>query len=267
LTVTVCPATLIVPDLGDVSVFSAMENGTLPLPLPPVEPVSVIQGAFDTAVHAHVDVVVTFTLFVDELAATERVIGATPNVHGPGEVPVWLTVKVCPATVNVPVREVGSGLAPTVNCTVAFPELLAPAVIVSHGALLAAVQSHVDGASTVTDRAPPVASMARPVADRWNVHADGAGAGSLTVNVCPAMVRLPDLGLEVVLAAALNWTVPLPLPLPPAVMLSHDTLLVAAQPHPVGAVTVTEPAPPVALMAWLVAESPYVQGVPAWLTV
>jgi hypothetical protein len=64
-----------------------MENGTLPLPLPPVDPVNVSHGAFDTAVHPQFAVVVTFTLLVDGLAATDRLVGATPKVHGAGEVP------------------------------------------------------------------------------------------------------------------------------------------------------------------------------------
>ncbi len=61
----------------------------------------------------------------------------------------------------------------------------------------------------------------------------------VTVNVCPAIVSVPVLWLVVGLAETVYETVPLPLPLAPAVMVIHETLLVAVQLHPVGAVTVT----------------------------
>ena len=57
-----------------------------------------------------------------------------------------------------------------------------------------------------------------------------------------------------VLAAALNATGPVPLPLAPDVTVSHAALLLAVHAQPLGAVTVTEPAPPAAVSAWLVAE-------------
>ena len=76
----------------------------------------------------------------------------------------------------------------------------------------------------------------------------------VTVNVLPATVNVAVRVAVVVFAAALNATGPVPLPLAPEVTVSHAALLVAVQPHPVGAVTVTEPAPPAAVSAWLVAE-------------
>ena len=60
----------------------------------------------------------------------------------------------------------------------------------------------------------------------------------MTVNVCPATVRVP-LRAAPVLAATLNSTAPGPLPLAPDVMLSHDALLLAVQLHPLLVETVT----------------------------
>jgi len=90
----------------------------------------------------------------------------------------------------------------------------------------------------------------------------------LTVTVCPATVSVPFRAAPG-FAATLNRTDPLPLPLAPEVMVSHDgALLAAVQAQVAGPVTVT---------VWLVA--PPAGGVnvngltvrlhsnPAWLTV
>ena len=56
-------------------------------------------------------------------------------------------------------------------------------------------------------------------------------------------------------AAALNDTVPFPLPLAPLVTVSHDVLLLTpVHEHPAGAVTVVEPLPPPAATDWLAGE-------------
>jgi hypothetical protein len=69
----------------------------------------------------------------------------------------------------------------------------------------------------------------------------------VTVNVVPAIVIVPVWAVVVALAAALNATVPLPVPLAPEVTVSHDVLLLTAvQAHVAPAVTVTEPVPPAA---------------------
>ena len=81
-----------------------------------------------------------------------------------------------------------------------------------------------------------------------------AAPACVTVKVCPASVKVAVRMDDVVFAAALNATGPAPLPLAPDVTVSHAALLVAVQAHPVGAVTVTEPEPPAADNAWLVAE-------------
>ena len=63
------------------------------------------------------------------------------------------------------------------------------------------------------------------------------------MKVWPAIVSVP-LRAAPVLAAALNCTDPLPLPLAPDVMVSHVALLAAVHPHPLLVVTLTGPLPP-----------------------
>jgi hypothetical protein len=64
-----------------------------------------------------------------------------------------------------------------------------------------------------------------------------------TVNVRPAIVSDPDRDGPVV-DAAVNRTVPFPVPLSPDEIVSHDALLPAVHAHPDGAVTATVPLPP-----------------------
>jgi hypothetical protein len=63
----------------------------------------------------------------------------------------------------------------------------------------------------------------------------------VTVNVRPAMVSVPVRELAPVFAATEYVTVPFPLPLAPEAILIQETLLAAAQLHPLDAVTVTLP--------------------------
>jgi hypothetical protein len=65
----------------------------------------------------------------------------------------------------------------------------------------------------------------------------------LTVNVRPAIASVPDRPGPFV-DATVKLTVPLPLPLPPAVIEIHGALLLALQAQPPGAVTETPPLPP-----------------------
>ena len=67
-----------------------------------------------------------------------------------------------------------------------------------------------------------------------------------TVNICPAMVNVPLREVVELFAAALKLTAPLPEPLAPAVMVSQLAPLVAVHAHPVPAVTLVVPVPPVA---------------------
>jgi hypothetical protein len=63
------------------------------------------------------------------------------------------------------------------------------------------------------------------------------------VTVWFAIVNVPPRAAPV-FAAALIDTLPLPVPLAPAVIESHDALLVAVHVHPAAAVTVTGPVAP-----------------------
>ena len=63
----------------------------------------------------------------------------------------------------------------------------------------------------------------------------------MTVNVMPATLSVPVRDVVAVLAVAEKLTVPLPLPEPPVVIVSHEAPLVAAHAHPVTAFTPTEP--------------------------
>ena len=72
-------------------------------------------------------------------------------------------------------------------------------------------------------------------------------AACVTENVWPAMVSEPLRGVPLGLAAALNATVPVPLPLAPLVTVNHDvSLLTPVHAQPANVVTVVEPVPPVA---------------------
>ncbi len=68
------------------------------------------------------------------------------------------------------------------------------------------------------------------------------------------MVIVPVL-LEPILAATEKATVPLPVPLPPAVTVIHEALLTAVQVQPTPAETLTLPFPPVSPKLAFVADS------------
>ena len=74
----------------------------------------------------------------------------------------------------------------------------------------------------------------------------------LTVKLCPPIVSEPLRGVAFGFAAALNATVPGPLPLAPLVTVSHDVLLLTpVHAQPVSAVTAVDPVPPAAATDWL----------------
>jgi hypothetical protein len=85
------------------------------------------------------------------------------------------------------------------------------------------------------------------------------------VNVCPAMVIVPDRAAPG-FAATLYCTAPLPEPVAPDVIVIHDALLVAVQPQPEAAETDTLPLPAFSLNALLCGLIEYEQGA-AWVTV
>ena len=128
-----------------------------------------------------------------------EVVGEIVNVHG---APAWVTVKVCPPIVIVPVRDVVPVLAATLYATVPLPLPVAPLVIVIHDALLVAVQLQL--APLVTPTVPVVAAddvRFDAVGEIANVQ--GVAPACVTVKVCPPIVIVPVRELVPVLAATL----------------------------------------------------------------
>src|SRR5215471_20710086 len=114
--------------------------------------------------------------------------------------------------------------------------------MVNHaGVLLVAAHVQLPNAA-VTPTVPLVAADVGDalVASSVNVH--GAPA-CVTVNVCPAIVSVPVRGVGVRFAATAYPTVPLPVPLDPAVTVNHvGAVLVAVHVQlPNAAVTPTVP--------------------------
>ncbi len=267
LTVKVCPATVTVPVRAVPAALAATVSATVPLPVPVAPAVTVIQLALLVAVRAHPVVPVTVTDSEAPDAATlDWLAGEIENA--PHAAASWVTVKVCPATVTVPVRAVPAALAATVSATVPLPVPVAPAVTVIQLALLVAVRAHPVVPVTVTDSEAPDAATLDWLAGEIE-NAPHAAASWVTVKVCPATVTVPVRAVPAALAATLSATVPLPVPVAPAVTVIQLALLVAVRAHPVVPVTVTDSdAPDAATLDWLAGEienAPHAAA--AWLTV
>jgi hypothetical protein len=81
VTVTVCPATVTVPVREVVAVFAATVSVVVPLP-EPLAGDTVIQAAFEDAVHVHPLVAFTVRLVVPPPLPTDALVGDTVNEHG-----------------------------------------------------------------------------------------------------------------------------------------------------------------------------------------
>jgi hypothetical protein len=218
-------------------VFAATENWVTPLPLPLAPEVIVIHVALLVAVHAQPVKAVTFTLPVPPLAMKLWVVGLMVNKQPE----LWVTVKVLPPMVNVPVR-CGPVFAATENCVTPSPLPLAPEVMVIHVALLAAVHAQPVAVVTLTEPDPPLAGTLCEVGLRVNEQPELC----VTVNVWPAMVNVP-VRCGPVLAATENCVEPLPVPLAPVVIVIQVALLAPVQAQSLAVVTLTEPPPPLAV--------------------
>ena len=162
-------------------------------------------------------------------------------------------MKVCPAIVSVPVRAEEDPFAATLIATVPSPAPLAPPVMVSHGAWLAAVHAQPPPVSTVAEIGPPPAATDSVADDNVNVHV-GPGAPAAvcdSVYICPAISTVPDRSRPVFGATSIA-TLPLPVPDAPMLTVIQDALLVAVQEHDGPAVTRIVRLPPVASIASLV---------------
>ena len=95
------------------------------------------------------------------------------------------------------------------------------------------------------------------------VGAHGPPPACVTVKTCPLTTMLADR-CGPLLAATEKFTVPLPLPFPGGVMVTHDVSAErAVQLHPPGAVTLKLPAPALPLKFWLVGLTDVTQLVPS----
>jgi hypothetical protein len=138
--------------------------------------------------------------------------------------------------------------AATLTLTTPLPVPLPPLAIVNHAAFDVAVHAH--DVVTPTVVVPPSAATLTSVGRIANVHVCAAAAW-LTVNVRPPIDAVPVRATPV-LAAADTVTLPLPVPLAPAVIVSHDALEVAVHAHDeADAVTATAAVPPSAAMVAL----------------
>jgi hypothetical protein len=166
LTVNVRPAIVAVPVRAVVAVLAATDIATVPFPEPLAPLVIVSQDAPLVAVQAQPARLVTDTLAAWPPASALVDVGVIEYVQAAA---AWFTLKVCPAMLSVPVREVVAVFALAEKLTVPLPLPEAPAVIVSHDAPLVAVHAQPTAALTPTD---PVDAAAPTDAD----DADRAGA-------------------------------------------------------------------------------------------
>jgi hypothetical protein len=137
-------------------------------------------------------------------------------------------------------RDDAAVLAVALNATGWVPVPVAPAVIVSQLAELAAVHAQPGPAVTVTDAVDAAAPIDALAVESTGVH--GALPDCATVNGRPAIVSVAARPAVEVFPAALKSIRAVPLPDAGEVMVSHATGLLAVQSQTDARVTVTAPA-------------------------
>jgi hypothetical protein len=151
-----------------------------------------------------------------------------------------VTVKVLPAIVRVPVRELDPVLASTVKPTLAEPVPLAPVVTEIHAALLAAAHAQPAGEVSATMPLPPLAPKLCDVGE----------IALLQGPACVTVIHWPPITIEPVRLSApvLGSTVKVavPGPLPMLLVEIQRAADAAIQLHPGAVSTSTEPVPPAA---------------------
>src|SRR5439155_1610012 len=162
---------------------------------------------------------VTVSVPEPQPTATACDAGDSVEVHG---TPACVTVKVLPATVSVPVRDVPAVFAAMLNVTLPLPVPAAPVATVIHASLLTAVHAHPVGAVTVVLPVPPPATTDWLVGEIVSVHVTPAW---VTVALLPPAVIVPLRDVVEVFAAAVNEIDPLPMPVPPAVIVIHASVV------------------------------------------
>src|SRR5213593_2622883 len=105
----------------------------MPLPLPLAPAVIVIKPLLLVAVQLQPAKVDTDMVPVPPVASKLRPVGLIEKEHT--GLAFWVTVKVCPAMVSVPLRPIVSGLFATVKLTVPLPLPPLPDVIEIQGTL------------------------------------------------------------------------------------------------------------------------------------
>ena len=169
---------------------------TDPLPLPLAPAVTVIHAALLVAVQPQPVPAVTGSTPVKLAGAMLIDVDDSDTVQTGA---AWVTVKVLPPTVKVPVRADVPVLAATLYVTEPLPLPDAPAVIVIHAALLTAVHPQPVPALTETTPVKPIDPTLLDVAESVARHTLPA---CVTVNEFPPAVSVPVLGLVSVLLAA-----------------------------------------------------------------
>jgi len=112
---------------------------------------------------------------------------------------------------------------------------------VTQDAVVEDVHAHVELVVTeIVPEAPPDGTFSA-TGVTVNEHDE---LGSVIMKARPAIVRIAVRATVVVLAAALYATLPLPTPLAPLVMVTHEAPLVAVHAQLAAVVTDTVPAPP-----------------------
>ncbi len=171
------------------------------------------------------------------------------------------TLTATPATLTTPLRAAVPVLVRIVY--VACPDPEPDPVIAIHGAALEDV--HVHPASVVTVIRPVAAAADTETVNGLTVNVHVA-AGSVTVKVRPAIVSVAALDVDEVFGAAVNATVPDPVPVAPLVIVTQDALLADVHVQPAAVVTATVPLPPFDGREALVGEIEYEHSVAACVT-
>jgi hypothetical protein len=261
VTVNVAPAMVNVPVRLEATVFAVTSNVTEPLPDPVAPPVTVIHGALLAAVQLQPVATLTALLPLPAAAVKDCVAG---EIVGEQVAAACVTVNVAPAIVSVPVRGEATVLAATLKPTVPSPDPVAPLVTVIQGALLAAVHEQPVAIDTLLLPVPPEAVNVWPFGE---IDAEQGAAACVTVNVAPAIVKVPVRFDATVFAATSKVTEPLPEPVAPLLTVIHGALLTAVQLQPVATVTSLPPVAAADVNDRLVGEIDGEQLAAAWVTV
>jgi hypothetical protein len=149
--VNVCPAIVSVPLRELALVFAVTYHVTVPLPVP-LRGVQVSQlGALLVTIHRQPTPAVTETVPLADPAPGLAPVAEREKLPEP---PAWVTVKVCPAIVSVPTRELQLVLAETLQVTEPLPTPPVGVQFNQLGVLLHAVQLHPLPAVTLTEPLP-----------------------------------------------------------------------------------------------------------------